>query len=127
MAVVEVQIPTQRRPCRIEAAATDRQPLGLPCQLQIVVVFRIFPATSLAADVARSNDEVRQAFEAGLLDFKNVLKDFTGSNSTAWTLIAQNVGAVVIARAMFNESVQRELVSAVRDSVAELVSKPPIP
>lgn len=82
------------------------------------------PAPSLAADVARSGDEVRQAFEAGILDFKNVLKNFTGSDKTAWTLIAQNVGAVMIARAMFNESVQRELVSAVRGSVADLVTGP---
>ena len=50
------------------------------------------------------------------------MKDFTGSDNAAWTLIAQNVGAVMIARALFTESSQREIIDAVRANLVDLVA-----
>lgn len=79
------------------------------------------PLPSLTADVARSNDVVRESFETGLLQFKNVLAELTGSDATAWTLIAQNVGAVMIARAMRHDSAKRGIIGAVRTSGASLL------
>jgi TetR/AcrR family transcriptional regulator, transcriptional repressor for nem operon len=79
------------------------------------------PLPSLTADVARSNEEVRETFETGLLQFKKVLTELTGSDTTAWTLIAQNVGAVMIARAMLNDAVKREIIDAVRSAGASLL------
>ncbi len=80
------------------------------------------PVPSLAAEVARAPDEVRETFEAGMLELKNVLKAITGSDSTAWALIAQNVGAVMIARAMQHEPVKRDIINAVRASSAKLLT-----
>jgi TetR/AcrR family transcriptional regulator, transcriptional repressor for nem operon len=72
------------------------------------------PLPSLAAEVARSSDAVRSAFEMGVVEIKNTLSDLTGSDSAAWTLLAQNVGAVMIARAMLSDATRRELLAAVR-------------
>jgi TetR/AcrR family transcriptional regulator, transcriptional repressor for nem operon len=90
------------------------------------------PVPTLAAEVARSSDEVRNAFEAGIFELKKILTDHTGSESKAWTLMAQNVGAVMIARAMMSDDARRELLSAVRDMSSNLLkddeiacSKPP--
>jgi AcrR family transcriptional regulator len=82
------------------------------------------PVPSLAAEVARSGDDIKTAFEAGVLEFKEVLKQhITGSDETAWVLMAQNVGAVMIARAMQNESTQRAILAAVGAHAAQLLVK----
>ncbi|MBT9507443.1 TetR/AcrR family transcriptional regulator [Rhodoferax sp.] len=83
------------------------------------------PLPSLTAEIAQSTDDVRAVFETGVLQFKNVLKELTGSDTTAWTLIAQNVGAVMIARAMSHDSVKREIVNAVRAAGANLLVNTP--
>ncbi|MDY7540127.1 TetR/AcrR family transcriptional regulator [Undibacterium sp. RTI2.1] len=76
---------------------------------------------SLTAEVARANDDAHLAFEAGMLRFKDVLKEMTGSDTVAWTVIAQNVGAVMIARAMQHESAKEEIINAVRTTGAQLL------
>jgi TetR/AcrR family transcriptional regulator, transcriptional repressor for nem operon len=79
------------------------------------------PVPSLAAEVARSSDDVRSAFEAGVVDLKNTLSDLTGSDSAAWTMLAQNVGAVMIARALLCDATRRELLDAVRLTGSQLL------
>jgi AcrR family transcriptional regulator len=79
------------------------------------------PVPSLAAEVARSSDEVKRAFEAGIIEIKNTVTDITGSSSAAWTLMAQNVGAVMIARAMLDDTTKREILAAVRVAGADLL------
>lgn len=79
------------------------------------------PLPSLTADVARASDDVRETFETGLLQFKQILTELTGSDATAWTLIAQNVGAVMIARAMLHDAPKKEMVDAVRRAGANLL------
>jgi TetR/AcrR family transcriptional regulator, transcriptional repressor for nem operon len=81
------------------------------------------PVPSLAAEVARASDEVRGAFEVGVLDIKNTLSKLTGSDGAAWTLLAQNVGAVMIARAMLNDATRRELLMAVQESGTQLLAR----
>lgn len=81
------------------------------------------PLPALAAEVGRSTDEVRRAFEAGLLELKDTLVTLAGSEQAAWTLIAQSVGAVMLARAMLSEDSQKALLAAVRrDGSAKLTS-----
>ena len=83
------------------------------------------PVPALAADVARASDDVRAVFEAGMINLKDSLKGALGSDSAAWTLIAQNVGAVMIARAMQHESVKKEVINAVRASAERLITDTP--
>jgi TetR/AcrR family transcriptional regulator, transcriptional repressor for nem operon len=78
------------------------------------------PVPSLAAEVARASDDVRNAFETGMVDLKNAVAALTASDAAAWTLIAQNVGAVLIARAMRSDAVRRDVLAAVRGAGADL-------
>ncbi len=78
------------------------------------------PVPTLAAEVARASDDVRSSFEAGMVDLKNVVSVLTGSDAAAWTLIAQNVGAVLIARAMRSDAIRRDVLAAVRGAGADL-------
>lgn len=69
---------------------------------------------SLASDVARADSEVRQAFEDGLLAVHAALKRHVRSDDAAWALIAQSVGAVMLARAMQDDAARRKVLTAVK-------------
>ena len=69
---------------------------------------------SLTADVARADAEVRQAFTKGLLAVHSALKRLVRSDAAAWALIAQSVGAVMLARAMNEGGARHKLLAAIR-------------
>jgi TetR/AcrR family transcriptional regulator, transcriptional repressor for nem operon len=77
---------------------------------------------SLAAEVARAGEEAHLAFEAGICELKETVQSIVGTSTTAWTLIAQNVGAVMIARAMQQESTKLEILAAVKTAGADLLA-----
>jgi TetR/AcrR family transcriptional regulator, transcriptional repressor for nem operon len=80
---------------------------------------------SLTPEVARADESARGAFQSGVLAIHAIVADrFTGSSDTAWALIAQSVGAVMLARAMRDERVRRELLSAATRESAVLLGKP---
>lgn len=72
------------------------------------------PLPCLTPEIARGPESVRSAFEAGLLEIHSTIQRSTGSSASAWVLLAQTVGAVMLARAMQNEAVQKDLLAAVR-------------
>jgi TetR/AcrR family transcriptional regulator, transcriptional repressor for nem operon len=72
------------------------------------------PLPSLTAEVARASDAVKLAYQNGLLDIHQQLSRITGSPQAAWTLLAQSVGSVMLARAMSNSALQSDLLSAVK-------------
>ncbi len=80
---------------------------------------------SLTPEVARADQSVRDAFQHGMQKVHASLERLTGSADDAWTLIAQNVGAVMIARALSDEKLQRELLSALRRSAERLLNDGP--
>lgn len=80
------------------------------------------PLPSLTPEIGRSEDDVKLAFEQGVKDIHANVSALTGNTSTAWAVMAQNVGAVMIARAMQSEAIQRELLNAVRQAGAQLIS-----
>ena len=80
------------------------------------------PLPSLTPEIGRSEDAVKLAFEQGVQDIHANVSALTGNSSTAWAVMAQNVGAVMIARAMQSEAIQRELLNAVRQAGAQLIS-----
>jgi TetR/AcrR family transcriptional regulator, transcriptional repressor for nem operon len=81
------------------------------------------PIPSLAAEVSRSSLAVRGSFETGVVELKNTMAALTGSNDTAWALMAQNVGAIMIARAMLSEPVKDEILAAARIAGASLLAQ----
>jgi AcrR family transcriptional regulator len=81
------------------------------------------PLPSLTSEVARADKSVRAAFESGVLDIHAILERFAASSDRAWALIAQSVGAVMLARAMLNEEARRDLLSAVAREGQRLLKK----
>ena len=71
--------------------------------------------------MARADSGVRQAFEDGLLAVQAALKRHLHSDDTAWALIAQSVGAVMLARAMQDEAARRKVLTAVKRNARALV------
>jgi TetR/AcrR family transcriptional regulator, transcriptional repressor for nem operon len=80
------------------------------------------PLPSLASEVARADDLVKEAFEKGVQAVHANINALAGDADIAWAVMAQNVGAVVLARGMRSEALQRELLNAVRHAGAQLIS-----
>jgi AcrR family transcriptional regulator len=76
---------------------------------------------SLTPEVARSDTTIRAAFQQGMLELHAILERRTGSKDSAWALVAQMVGAVMLARAMVDEKVQRELLAAAKREAQALL------
>lgn len=80
---------------------------------------------ALTPEVSRADESVRNAFQAEMLAIHAIVADrFTRSGDTAWALIAQSVGAVMLARAMPDDRVRRELLSAAASEGAAMLGKP---
>lgn len=83
------------------------------------------PLPSLTPEVARADDAVKAAFQAGLLEVHAKLRRLTATSEDAWTLMAQNVGAVMLARAIPDEELQREILAALRQAGEKLLADSP--
>jgi TetR/AcrR family transcriptional repressor of nem operon len=81
------------------------------------------PLPSLTSEVGRAEPEVKMAFEQGVQEIHANIQALIGDANAAWTLIAQNVGAVMLARAMHSEALQRELLAAVRQAGQQLIAE----
>jgi AcrR family transcriptional regulator len=80
---------------------------------------------SLTPEVARADESVRDAFESGVIAIHAIVADrFTGSSEAAWALIVQSVGAVMLCRAMRDETVRHELLGASLRQSAALLRTP---
>lgn len=80
---------------------------------------------SLTAEVARSDESVRAAFQNGLLDIHRAMKQMLNSGDQAWALIAQSVGAVMLARAMLDDDVRSRVLSAAKKNGQALLKQSP--
>lgn len=84
------------------------------------------PLPSLTPEISRADDAAKLAFEEGVAAIHANVSAITSDPETAWAIIAQNVGAVMLARAMRSEDVQKELLAAVRKAGDILLSKDPL-
>ena len=80
------------------------------------------PLPSLTPEIGRADEMVKDAFEEGLHKIHANITALTGDSNTAWAVMAQNVGAVMLARAMSSEVLQLELLNAVRQAGKQLIS-----
>ena len=85
------------------------------------------PLPSLTAEVARAGAAVQAAYQTGLLAVHAQLGRLTGSADSAWALMAQNVGAVMLARALPDENLQQTLLVAVQRAGETLHAECPLP
>jgi TetR/AcrR family transcriptional regulator, transcriptional repressor for nem operon len=79
------------------------------------------PLPSLASEVARADDKVKAAFEEGVQAIHANVSTLTGDPCTAWAVMAQNIGAIVLARGMHNTALQHEILNAVRLAGKQLI------
>ena len=80
---------------------------------------------ALAPEIARADAATQQAFERGVLALKEQLRTLTGDDARAWSLMAQLVGAVMLARGLPSESTQQALLDSVLQQVRRLVDDAP--
>jgi TetR/AcrR family transcriptional repressor of nem operon len=81
------------------------------------------PLPSLTPEVGRADHEVKLAFEQGIQAIHANVTTLTGDASSAWAIMAQNVGAVMLARAVCDERLQTELLEAVRHAGEKIMGK----
>ena len=72
---------------------------------------------ALAAEVARAEAPVRETFERHLLQMKDRYAAQVGGDGPAWVILAQLVGAVLLARAMQSSAAREALLDGVRSSI----------
>ena len=78
---------------------------------------------SLTAEVARADDSVRAAFQDGLREIHAVLTRNLKSGEEAWVLIAQSVGAVMLARAVLDHDLRQGVLAAAKKSGQSLMKR----
>jgi TetR/AcrR family transcriptional regulator, transcriptional repressor for nem operon len=83
------------------------------------------PLPSLTPEIARADEAAKAAYQAGLLAIHAKLRRLTTSSEDAWTLMAQNVGAVMLARALHDERLQLEILAALRQAGEKLLADGP--
>lgn len=76
---------------------------------------------TLTAEVARADTRVRARFEAGVIEIHGLLEQVTGSRQQAWVLLAQIVGAVMIARAMLDAELRGHVLASVQQHCQSLL------
>lgn len=109
---------TADRFAAVPAGDRDAAQIALAAYLSLAHVQRAdvgCPLPALTPEIGRADATVRQAFQLGLADVHAQVEKMTGSSTGAWALIAQCVGAVMLARAMPDEATERR---AVLDAVA---------
>lgn len=72
---------------------------------------------SLGAEIARAEPAVREEAERWLLQLQEAWSEVLGDPQLAWALIAQCVGALVLARMMASAQCQEEVLAASRGLV----------
>jgi len=77
---------------------------------------------ALGAEIARAGPAVRAQVEIALKALQGGWRDRLGDADAAWALIAQCVGAIVLARAVESEATRREILSSSRRFLDQVVT-----
>ncbi|MGQ0618456.1 MAG: TetR/AcrR family transcriptional regulator [Panacagrimonas sp.] len=80
------------------------------------------PLPALSAEIARADDLVREIFEQRLLQIHQAMRRRCGTADEAWSLIAQAVGAVTLARAVHTSKTGKQLVDSARRQITQTLT-----
>jgi TetR/AcrR family transcriptional repressor of nem operon len=69
---------------------------------------------TLGVEVGRADDHTRLLFEQQLEPLLSILQTATADKTQAWTLLAQAIGGVILARAVLSEEKQHEILTAIK-------------
>lgn len=79
------------------------------------------PIPSLGPEIARADDATRQHFESLVGQLVSTVENGTESRAEAWALLAQSIGGVILARAVFNPDVELEILNAAQTTALSLL------
>lgn len=80
---------------------------------------------SLGAEIARADMSVRELCEEELLKGQQVLAKRLGSDDLAWAFLCQLVGAILMARALPTESIQRTIIESSKRILKDAIARTP--
>jgi AcrR family transcriptional regulator len=76
---------------------------------------------SLGAEIARADKPTRKIFEDAAVRTHDVWAEQLGDDKTAWAVIAQLIGTVLLARAMASEKTGKEVLNAGKEFLANVL------
>lgn len=79
---------------------------------------------ALAPEIARAGAPTQQVFAQGMGELQARLHDLTGDDATAWALLAQLVGAVMVARALPPGPEREALLAGATGQVEQMLGEP---
>lgn len=77
----------------------------------------------LAAEIARAGESTQQVFEQGIVELKQNIRKLVSDDATAWAIIAQLVGAVMVARGLPSERTRNALLKGVAQQVRQMLER----
>lgn len=72
------------------------------------------PIPALGPEIARADVKTRQEFEVLVQQLNSAIAVGTGDRAKAWSLLAQSIGGVILARAVISPEIQREILESVQ-------------
>lgn len=76
---------------------------------------------TLAAEVARAEPEIKQAYQTELLRGHQIFLRHLASEEKAWAIMCQLVGAVLLARSVVDEHLRQSILQASRQSILTML------
>jgi TetR/AcrR family transcriptional repressor of nem operon len=80
---------------------------------------------ALGAEISRGSPAVRQQAEDWICRLQQAWAETLGSDSLAWSILSQCVGALVIARMLVSPGIQRQVLKASHDELVQQLEHPP--
>lgn len=78
---------------------------------------------ALGAEIARAEQDVRLKAEHWICRLQQAWADTLQSESLAWAMLAQCIGALVVARMLSDTTIQRQVIDASRELLFERIDK----
>ncbi len=80
------------------------------------------PIPTLGAEIGRADDHTKTQFEQQLESLIELINQAVDSREQAWALLAQAVGAILMARAVADPAKQQEIVQSVLQHSLSLIT-----
>lgn len=76
---------------------------------------------SLAPEISRASASTQRVFENGIVELQKQIKSLVKNDAKAWSIIAQLVGAVTVARGLPSEQARKALLKGVTQQVKQIL------
>ena len=76
---------------------------------------------SLTPEISRSGTSTKLVFERGMVELKDQIENLVADEAKAWSIMAQLVGAVMVARGLHSEQARTALLKGVAQQVKRIL------